>query len=226
MVLGGYGLVGAGTYPARSACPAATRSHPLGTAGYSLVGSGFVIVFALGFLVLLARVRRLARIASVRRFELAARDPMSRSPAGAEPAPLLTSGLQFAAVVTAAVVFLGSFAPQITDATEDAPRYHHLQHAAQFLVGALVGAAVASTARGLRAAAQPTWLGIAGVIAAPAVMLLVMLPEIYGSFESNEGLHFLYHVGITALGVVTGLAAGRSVSSRAGSCSCSRSAWR
>ena len=39
-------------------------------------------------------------------------------------------------------------------------------------------------------------------------MLLVMLPSIYESFEGNDWVHLLYHLGITALGVVTGLAAG------------------
>ena len=39
-------------------------------------------------------------------------------------------------------------------------------------------------------------------------MLLVMLPSIYESFESNDVMHLLYHVGITLLGVATGLAAG------------------
>ena len=103
---------------------------------------------------------------------------------------------------------LASFAPSITDATESSVRYHHLQHAAQFLVGLLVGAAVASTPAVFARLRGLTSLGIALVVVAPAVMLLVMLPSIYGSVESSDWLHLLYHVGITALGVLTGLAAG------------------
>jgi hypothetical protein len=122
--------------------------------------------------------------------------------------PLLTTGFQFAAVSAAAIVFLGSFAPSITDATLDSVRYHHLQHAAQFLVGLLVGAAFASTPAVFARIRRHPNVGVALVVAAPAVMLLVMLPSIYESMEGNDWVHLLYHLGMTALGVVTGLAAG------------------
>ena len=155
LLVGGYGFVGAWYVSGALGVPRRRAAHPEGTAGYSLAGSIFVIVFAVGFLVLLVECARLARIASVRRFELVPR-PDEPLPARAEPAPLLSSGYQFSAVVTAAVVFVGSFAPPIIDATEDAMRYHHLDHAGQFLFGAL-SELPSPRARRLRAARTRGW---------------------------------------------------------------------
>jgi hypothetical protein len=77
-----------------------------------------------------------------------------------------------------------------------------------YLVGLLVGVAFASLpAVFARIRSHPN-LGITLVIAGPVVMMLGMVPSIYESLESNTGLHLLYHVGMAALGVVTGLAAG------------------
>jgi cytochrome c oxidase subunit I len=207
LLVGGYGFVGAWYVSGALGIPRRWAVHPEGTAGYSLAGSIFVIVFAVGVLVLLLECLRLARIASVYRWD---RVPASRAslPAVRDGEPLLTTGFQFAAVSAAALVFLGSFAPSITDATEESVRYHHLQHAAQFLVGLLVGAAVASMPAVFARIRRHPNFGIALVVAGPAVMLLVMLPSIYESFEGNDWVHLLYHLGITALGVVTGLAAG------------------
>ena len=207
LLVGGYGLVGVWYVSGALGIPRRWAVHPEGTAGYSLVASIFAIVFALGFLVLLLECLRLARIASAQRWE---RIPAPRSslPARADPEPVLSTGYQFAAVSAAAVVFIGSYAPPITDAVESSTRYHHLQHAAMFLVGLLVGTAFASLPAVFERIRRHPNVGIAVVIAAPVVMLLVMLPSIYESFESNDVLHLLYHVGITALGVATGLAAG------------------
>ena len=207
LLVGGYGFVGMWYVSGALGVPRRWAVHPEGTAGYSLAASIFVIVFAVGFLVLLLECLRLARIASVRRLE---RPPVEDAPlpVRAEPEPLLTTGFQFGAAAAAAVVFLGAYTPAVNDAIEGSTRYHHLQHGAQFLVGALVGAAIASTPAVFARIHHLASAGIALVVAAPAVMLLVMLPSVYGSFESNDWLHLLYHVGITALGVVTGLAAG------------------
>jgi heme/copper-type cytochrome/quinol oxidase subunit 1 len=207
LLVGGYGFVGAWYVSGALGVPRRWAVHPEGTAGYSLVGSIFVVVFAVGVLVLLLECLRLARIASVYRWS---RVPATDGPlpAASAPQPMLTTGFQFAAVSAAALVFLASFAPAITDATEDSIRYHHLQHAAQFLVGLLVGAAVASTPAVYARIHRHVNLGIALVVAAPAVMLLGMLPSIYESFEGNDWVHLLYHVGMTTLGVITGLAAG------------------
>lgn len=207
LLVGGYGLVGVWYVSGALGIPRRWAIHPEGTAGYSLVASIFVIVFAAGFLVLLLECLRLARIASAQRWE---RIPPSRAPLPerAEPQPLLSTGYQFAAVVAATVVFLGSFAPPITEAVESSVRYHHLQHAAQFLVGMLVGVALASLPSVFSRLRRHPNAGIAAVIGAPVVMLLVMLPSIYESFETNDFVHLLYHVGMTLLGVVTGLGAG------------------
>ena len=207
LLVGGYGLVGVWYVSGTLGVPRRWAIHPEGTAGYSLVASIFVAVFALGFLVLLLECLRLARIASAQRWE---RIPAPRSslPVRADPEPLLSTGYQFAAVTAAAVAFLGSYAPPITDAVESSTRYHHLQHATQFLVGLLVGVAVASLPPVFARIRRHPNLGIATVIAAPVAMLLVMLPSIYESFETNDFAHLLYHVDITALGVLTGLAAG------------------
>jgi len=207
LLVGGYGLVGVWYVSGALGIPRRWAIHPEGTADYSLVASIFVIVFAVGFLALLLECLRLARIASVQRWE---RIPPSRAalPERADPEPLLSTGYQFAAVVAATIVFLGSFAPPITEAVESSVRYHHLQHAAQFLVGMLVGVAVASAPSVFSRLRRHPNFGIAAVIGAPVVMLLVMLPSIYESFETNDFVHLLYHVGMTLLGVVTGLGAG------------------
>ncbi|MCZ7589834.1 MAG: cbb3-type cytochrome c oxidase subunit I [Gaiella sp.] len=207
LLVGGYGLVGVWYVSGALGVPRRWAIHPEGSAGYSLVASIFAIVFAVGFLVLLLECLRLARIASVQRWE---RIPAPRRslPARAAPEPLLSTGYQFAAVCAATVVFVGSYAPPITDAVESSIRYHHLQHAAMYLVGLLVGVAFASLpAVFARIRSHPN-LGITLVIAAPVVMMLGMVPAVYESLEPNWGLHLLYHIGMAALGVVTGLAAG------------------
>jgi cytochrome c oxidase assembly factor CtaG len=207
LLVGGYGLVGVWFVSGALGIPRRWAVPPEGTAGYSLVASIFAVVFAVGFLVLLLECLRLARIASVQRWE---RVPPIRSalPARAEPEPLLSTGYQFAAVCAATVVFFGAYAPPITDAVESSVRYHHLQHAAMFLVGLLVGVAFASLPAVFRRIRSHPNVGIALVIAAPVVMMLGMVPSIYESLESHTGLHLLYHVGMAGLGVVTGLAAG------------------
>lgn len=207
LLVGGYGFVGVWYVSGVLGIPRRWAVHPDGTAGYSLVASIFVIVFAVGVLVLLGACLRLARAARAYRWERipAAERPLPVTPT---PEPILTTGFEFAAVSAAALVFLASFAPSVTDAAESSVRYHHLQHAAQFLVGLLVGAAVASAPAVFDRLQHLASLGIAVVILAPAAMLLVMLPAVYESVDSNDGLHLLYHLGITALGVLTGLAAG------------------
>jgi hypothetical protein len=47
------------------------------------------------------------------------------------------------------------------------------------------------------------------VIVAPAAMLFAMTPTIYAGLEDPAGLHGLYHFGMVALGVATGLGAAR-----------------
>lgn len=207
LLVGGYGFVGAWYASGALGVPRRWAVHPPGTAGYSVAGSIFVVIFAVGFLLLLFEFARLARTARERGREAVPAVEEPRSVAS-EQAPLLTSGYQFAAVAAAVVVFLASFFPPVTAATESSVRYHHLQHAAEFLLGALLGVLLASLPTVFRWVRGRTDLGIVVVVVAPAVMLLIMLPDIYESLESNAVLHFLYHLGIAALGLVTGLAAG------------------
>jgi len=53
----------------------------------------------------------------------------------------------------------------------------------------------------------PAGLPLAAVVVAPAVMLFAMTPTIYAGLEDPEGVHGLYHLGLVALGVLTGLGA-------------------
>jgi cytochrome c oxidase subunit 1 len=207
LLVGGYGLVAAWYVSGALGVPRRYAVHPVGTAGYSLAGSVFAMIFALGVLLLLVEFVRLARAARARprTGPAPAEEPL---PPTAEPKPVLTTGFQFAFVAAAMVAFLAGFFPQVTDAAEASAGYHHLQHGTEFLVGALLGALVASLPQVFTRIRSRTSLGIAGVVIAPAAMLLVMLPAVYDAIESSAGAHFLYHLGIAALGVVTGLAVG------------------
>jgi cytochrome c oxidase subunit 1 len=229
MGIGGYGLVGMWYLSGVLGIPRRYAAHPTGTAGYSLAASIFVIVFALGFLVLLWAFAGLARTARARRYEhvevtdtwSGGRWPVRRRldepGAATRPLPRVTEPLgvvftgptQLGLAVAAAVVSLAAFFPQVVEASETSTGYHHLDHAGQFLFGALVGAIVASLPRvAARLDRRTADLGIAAVIAVPVVMMLVMLPSLYGPVEDRPALHFLYHVGIAALGLIIGLGAG------------------
>jgi hypothetical protein len=47
------------------------------------------------------------------------------------------------------------------------------------------------------------------VIAAPAAMMLLMVPRFYEPLERHPFEHALYHLAMAAFGLVTGLAASR-----------------
>lgn len=212
LLVGGYGLVAVWYVSGALGLPRRYAVQPLQTEGYSLAGSVFVLVFALGFLVLGAELVWLGRLALARR---QARAPAVPGPvevepklASSPPTGPLAPGVEVALAVGAAVVALTVFFPPVTDAVLDDVRLHHLQHAGQFLFGALLGLALAAlpALRGrLARLADPAMLV---VIAAPAGMLLAMLPAVYAPLETREALHVLYHVGVAALGLLTGLACG------------------
>jgi hypothetical protein len=127
-----------------------------------------------------------------------------------EPAGVtLATPAQLAAAVAAVVALVFAFLPPITRAAETNTQYHHLQHAAEFLLGALLGLVITSlpsVSRHLgRRAAD---LGIAAVVAAPAVMMLLMLPRIYEPLEGHALKHASYHVAMAAFGLIAGLGAG------------------
>ena len=67
MVVGGYGLVGVWFVSGALGIPRRYAVHPAGTSGYSLAGSIFTMIFALGFLVLLVECAALALDAGARR---------------------------------------------------------------------------------------------------------------------------------------------------------------
>jgi cytochrome c oxidase subunit 1 len=230
MAVGGYGLVGVWYLSGVLGVPRRYAVEPSGTAGYSLAGSIFAMIFALGLLVLFGLFARLARTGRERsryetvevtngwtggRYEtrrrreqpVAAAAPLPKVP---EPAgAVLTTPAQLAAALAIAVVALFSFLPPIGRAAEQSTRYHHLLHAGQFLLGVALGVLVASLPAVFgRLRARAADLGIVAVIAAPAGMMLAMTPAIYEPLDHRPALHFLYHLGIAALGVVTGLGAG------------------
>jgi cytochrome c oxidase subunit I len=230
MGVGGYGLVAMWYVSGMLGVPRRYAVQPAGTSGYSLAGSIFVMVFAIGFLVLLYEFARLA---------LAAREQgrwtvvehasswtggsykarVRREPDRRPEAPLpevpepsgraLATPFQLGTMVAVAVVCLFSFLPPIVSASEGSTRYHHLLHAGEFLLGAALGLVVASLpAIHARLGRRAADLGLAAVIVAPVLMMMAMLPAVYEPLDERSALHFLYHVGIAALGVLTGLGAG------------------
>jgi hypothetical protein len=215
MAVGGYGFVAMWYVSGVLGVPRRYAVQPHGTAGYSLAASIFLMVFAVGFLVLLLAFLQLGRAALARRGRPVPRDdrePVAEPPLPdvAEPAGVpLATPTQLAAGIAAIVALIFSFLPPITRAAETNTQYHHLQHAAEFLFGALIGLVVMSLPSvsrhvGRRAAD----LGIAAVVAAPAVMMLLMLPRIYEPLEGHDLEHASYHVGMAAFGLVAGLGAG------------------
>jgi cytochrome c oxidase subunit 1 len=221
MVVGGYGLVGSWYLSGALGEPRRYAVQLPGTEGYSVAGSVAAGIFALGFLVLLAELWSLGREALRRRAAGGAPGPGAEpAVAPVEPAPALASPIaddvELGSVVTLATLALAAFLPVVVDASEAGTQWHHLDHAAQFAFGALLGIALGSGLEPLRRrlGRGPSAAAIWVVILAPTAMLLAMVPDLYGSLEDRELLHSLYHLGMAALGLATGLAAaglGRAV---------------
>jgi cytochrome c oxidase subunit 1 len=210
MLLGGYGLVGVWYVSGALGIPRRYAVHLPGTDGYSVVASIFVVIFALGFLVLLAEFIQLGRDALRRRSAPAAPAPAI---AGGAPEPPMTLapplgpvGVTMAVAVAVASSFV--FLPQIEEASEVNAQYHHLAHAVEFLMGAALGMAVFSTPA-IFERLTPRWssVGLAVVILVPAVTLLAMIPDVYESLEESDLAHALYHGGLVGLGLITGMGA-------------------
>ena len=211
MVIGGFGLVGMWYVSGALGVPRRYAVEPMGTAGYSVAGALFALVFAIGFLTVLIEFASLA---------LAARREGPARPAPATPAaepphaaaapdgvPLATSA-QIALALGAGVVSLIAFSPQVTDAVIDSVRYHHLQHAGNFFFGVMAGLVLGSTptvARRLGLRLPGVALSLA--IFAPAVLMLMMVPAVYTRIDEHTGLHVLYHLAAALLGVLTGFGA-------------------
>jgi cytochrome c oxidase subunit 1 len=229
LLVGGFGLTGTWFVEGALGVPRRYAIQPPGTAGYSLVGSVFGIVFALGVLACVAQLLSLARTAWTRRhYVLAwhvdgwtgtpyqarvARDNVER--ATVEPAPRrpedvpIVGPAQVWFGAAASVIALASFFPQVVAASETSVRYHHLDHAGHFVFGLLVGLTIGSLPSMSRRLGERPALGLAAAIVAPVAMMLVMVPRFYEPLESHPFEHALYHLAMAAFGLASGLAASR-----------------
>lgn len=227
ILVGGYGLTGTWFVEGMLGVPRRYAIQPPGTAGYSLAGSIFALLLALGFLSLCLQLVPLARAAWERRHYMlvAHTDSWTGTSYQARvtrphevPAPLvsspdtgvpLESRAQLGLGAASCVVGLAAFFPQVVDASETSVRYHHLDHAGHFFLGLMVGLLVGSLPAVSRRLGERPTLGLVAVIAAPTLMMLVMVPRFYEPLESHPLEHALYHLAMAALGLVTGLGATR-----------------
>lgn len=205
MTLGGAVLVGAWYASGALGIPRRYAVQPLGTDAYSAVGAAGAAIFAVGFLVYLTAVGRLV---------LAARGSTAEAPApprvpAARPAlvPPVRTDTGFAVLAGLTVItFVSLLPPAVNEATRQAS-WHHVDHSAQFLLGALVALGLGSRQVILRPRpADPPGWAIATVVVAPVAMLLLMTPGIYRGLERDDFVHLLYHQGIILLGFATGWA--------------------
>jgi cytochrome c oxidase subunit I len=227
ILVGGYGLTGTWFLEGVLGVPRRYAVQPPGTSGYSLAGSIFALVLALGFLSLCLQLLPLARAAWERRHYTLVEHTDSwtgtryqaRVTRGAEePRPLATptsAGVplanpgQLALGAAGCVVGLSAFSPQIVDASEASIRYHHLDHAGHFFLGVMLGLLLGSLPAISRRLGERPTLGLTAVIAAPTVMMLVMVPRFYEPLERNPFEHALFHLAMAAFGLATGLGATR-----------------
>jgi cytochrome c oxidase subunit I len=227
ILVGGYGLTGTWFLEGALGVPRRYAVQPPGTSGYSLAGSIFALVLALGFLSLCLQLLPLARAAWERRHYTlvehtdswtgthyqarvtrGAEEPLSLGTPPGAGVPLSNPG-QLALGAAGCVVGLAAFFPQIVDASEASIRYHHLDHAGHFFLGVMLGLLLGSLPAISRRLGERPTLGLAAVIAAPTVMMLVMVPRFYEPLERHPFEHALYHLAMAAFGLATGLGATR-----------------
>jgi cytochrome c oxidase subunit 1 len=227
MLLGGFGLTGTWFVAGVLGVPRRYALQPPGTNGYSVAGSVFAIVFALGFLACVAQLVPLAREAWRRRHyeevkhldtwtgtqytALVARSPAVDDvlPPASPPGQVVDGRWQLATAAAACVVSLAAFFPQVISASEASIRYHHLDHAAQFFLGTMLGLLLGSASAVSRRLGDRPGLGLAAVVVVPMVMMLLMVPRFYEPLERNSAAHAGYHVAMAACGLLTGLGASR-----------------
>ena len=227
MLVGGYGLTGTWFLEGVLGVPRRYQLQPPGTSGYSLAGSIFVMVFALGFLVCLLELHRLARGWRERRWVVVDRmntwtgsGYRAREPAPGQiseevvpelhvQTPPLWTRRQLLVAAAVVVVAFAAFVPPVIDAADTSTRWHHLDHAAQFFFGAALGLVFASLPRVHRRLGEHPHIGLAAVLAGSSAMLLLMVPRLYEPLEPHPVYHALFHVGMAALGIVAGLGASR-----------------
>ncbi|HEX7083801.1 MAG TPA: cbb3-type cytochrome c oxidase subunit I [Gaiellaceae bacterium] len=227
LVVGGYGLTGTWFVEGALGVPRRYAVEPPGTSGYNLAGSIFGLLLACGFLLLCIQLVQLGRTAWERRHYALVehvdswtggryRARVSLDPEAPEPEEVahertlpLRTPAQIALGVAGVVVALSAFFPQVIDASEASVRYHHLDHAGHFALGVLLGLVLGSLpVVSARLGERPT-AGIAAVVVAPTVMMLLMVPRLYEPLERQPAEHALFHLAMAAFGLVTGLGATR-----------------
>jgi cytochrome c oxidase subunit I len=228
ILAGGYGLTGTWFVEGALGVPRRYAIQPPGTSGYSVVGAGFALLLALGFLALFVQLVPLARTAWQRRHHVLVDHIDSwtgthytASVARADDGPTLepveqprrglplASHAQLGLGLAACIVALVAFFPAIIDASEVSNRYHHLDHAGHFFLGAMLGLLLGSLPPVSRRLGDRSSIGLATVLVAPMLMMLVMVPRIYEPLEADPIQHALYHVAMAALGFATGVGATR-----------------
>jgi cytochrome c oxidase subunit 1 len=230
ILVGGYGLTGTWFVEGALGIPRRYAIQTPGTSGYSLVGAGFGLLLAVGFLVCFLQLVSLARTAWGQRhaYQLVehmdswtgthyqAREPRSEAGPALVDAPQparrgvpLASPAQLGFGLAACVVGLAAFFPQVVNASEVSNRFHHLDHAGQFFLGAMLGLLLGSLPTVSRRLGEHSSLGLVTVLAAPMLMMLVMVPRFYVPLERHPFEHALYHLAMAACGLLTGLGATR-----------------
>ncbi len=217
MVGGGYGFIYTWYVSGAMGIPRRWAVHPIGTEFQSLIASLFIVVFLVGFFMLLAEFVSLGRTAWARRGEPSAQEDAPAIAGGSIEAdmalgrgsePLIKTPFGIATAVGMAVAASFVFLPPVSDASTVTVGFHHLAHAVQFFIGAMLAAAVGSSPSLIkRIAPRFTNFGFLLVVLVPALMMLFMIPAIYSDLETNDFLHASYHFVVLILGFVTGLGA-------------------
>jgi hypothetical protein len=223
LLVGGFGLTGTWFLEGALGVPRRFAIQPPGTTGYSLVGSVFGFVFALGVLACVVQLLSLGRTAWSRRHDVLVEQVRSEERAVLQLAPddvPLAKPVQLCLGVAASVVALASFFPQVVNAAESSIRYHHLDHAGHFFVGLMAGLVIGSLLALSHRFGDRSSFGLAAVIIAPAAMMLVMVPRFYEPLERHPFEHALYHLAMAFFGLVTGLGASQlgRISGRLSAC--------
>jgi hypothetical protein len=228
ILVGGYGLTGTWFVEGVLGIPRRYAIQPAGTSNYSLVGSVFALVLAAGVLGFVLQVLALGRTARALRSQVVEhlddspgvryqqREPLAVAASLPPDTPLptrkgvpLASSPQLGFGVAASVIGLAAFFPQIVDASAASNRYHHLDHAGQFFTGAMLGVVLGSLPTISRRLGEHSSIGLATVLVAPTLMMLVMVPRFYEPLEPHRVEHALYHVAMAACGLLTGVGATR-----------------
>jgi cytochrome c oxidase subunit I len=208
IMVGGYGLTGTWFVEGTLGVPRRYAIQPPGTSGYSIVGAAFALVLALGFLAFFLQLVSFARTARDRRHAGPVVAPVASPTPPRRGVPLM-SPAQLGVGLAVCVVSLAAFFPVVIDAADVSARYHHLDHAAQFFLGATLGLVLGSLPAISRRLGEQSSLGLGTVLVAPTLMMLVMVPRLYEPLEQHAFEHAMYHLLMGALGLATGLGATR-----------------